>query len=53
MWYFVEKNGKCIKACKRLESACSHARKRVCPGSRVSVFDSCGNRYSMRTGRLM
>lgn len=53
MWYFVERNGKCVKACKRLESACSRARKFVCSGSRVRVLDSCGNRYSIRTGRLM
>lgn len=53
MWYYVEKNGRCVKACKRLESACSHARKCVCPGSCVSVWDACGNRYSIRTGRLM
>lgn len=52
MWYFVEKNGKCVKACKRLESACSHARKLVGKGSCVSVGDAKGNRYSIRTGRM-
>lgn len=53
MWYFVEYNGRCLKACKRLSNAVSFIRRKGLQDDEANVLrvvDSVGDEYEPQTG---
>lgn len=53
MWYFVEYNGRCLKACKRLPTAVSFVHRKGLQDDAANVLrvvDSSGEEYEPQTG---
>lgn len=53
MWYFVEYNGRCLKACKRLQAAVSFVHRKGLQDDAANllrIVDSEGEEYEPQTG---
>lgn len=53
MWYFVEYNGRCLKACKRLSNAVSFIKRKGLQDDAANVLrvvDAKGYEYEPQTG---